>query len=562
MFDITELDHIVCSQLELGTQAKCAQVSKKWNKVLAPYVWRTIPEETKQRDWCEVCQLVLEDLLQERQHALQEQSPRTRQSTRTVKAARETPESHKNTRPPPSPLTKNGHLVHQVQCAAQVLTGLERILDWRGPYKSTGHSDLTAQDLVRHLLKCCPNALMTFEMTNEHFNAPQKYRLALEILPRVNTLVVSAIYDGRKVFPVAKLKQVLTTTSNHLESLSINTPSFRAYRGDPNGAKSSKNPEPRMTSRPKKLKLQALGKSDSYAWLWHACGHVQELEVEILANKVYTELVHAAQHSMPSLDTVTFSNYVRGGDYEVSDQQIASLLTSGTKSWKAVHFGTVARVGVQAMNAVLKHAATLEEFSVARVQGSPRLARVLQSCPKLRVFEAMAATEHDSSSAPKVPATDLIDWDQEAKALRRWRCKTRLETLAVRITDFPLQVRSLQGDRQAGDQHFVEIQQRVFQRLGGFRNLKVLQLGHSADMGMKQFNCATLEYGLDKMRGLKNLEELHIDNMDHRVTEVEEIEWMVKRWPKLRKVSGLDQKSNAYKWLKRHHPEIQQQTSN
>ncbi|KAG0341610.1 hypothetical protein BG000_008555 [Podila horticola] len=563
MFDIPELDQKVCSQLDLGSLAKCAQVSKKWNRVVAPSVWHTIPEDTKHHDWRELCKLVLEDLLQERQHTQQEQSSRTRRSTRAVKATSEPSETLKNTRPSTGPL-ELGHHIRQVQCAAQLLTGLERILDAHGLYKSTEYSSLTAQDLVLHLLKRCPNALMAFEMTNEHFNTPQKYRLALEILPRVNALIATAIYDGRKVFPVTKLKQVLTTTSEHLESLTINAPSFRACRGSAaNGAKSSKSSESKMTSQPKKLKLQALAKSDSYAWLWRACGHVQELELEILANKVYTELVEAVQHSMPSLDTVTFSNYVRGGDYEVNDQRVASLLAAGTKGWRAVHCGTVARVGVRAVDAVLQYTSTLEKFSVARVQGSPGLARVLWSCPKLRVFEAMAATELDGASVPKVPVADFIEWDQESEALHRWPCKARLEALAVRITDFPLRVRLLQDGVQARDRHLACIQQQVFQRLAQFKNLRVLQLGHRADVGMKQFNCLrlTLEYGLDKLRRIKNLEELHIDNMDHRVTEVE-FQWMVEHWSKLRKVSGLDQKSNASKWLKKHHPEIQQQTSN
>lgn len=68
MFDIPELDQKVCSQLNLGSLAQCAQVSKKWNRVLAPSVWHTIPEDTKHHDWRGLCQLVLEDLLQERQH--------------------------------------------------------------------------------------------------------------------------------------------------------------------------------------------------------------------------------------------------------------------------------------------------------------------------------------------------------------------------------------------------------------------------------------------------------------------------------------------------------------
>ncbi|KAG0084256.1 hypothetical protein BGZ92_010065 [Podila epicladia] len=563
MFNIPELDSMVCSKLALDSLAKCAQVNKAWSRVLAPFVWHTIPEVIRYNAW--FCQQVLEDLLQERQYAQQKQSPRTRWSTRAVNGASGTSETPKNTRPSPSPLIKNGRFIHQVQCATMLLTGLERVLALYKPSESAENSRLTAKDLVRHFLERCPNALMVFEMTKEHFDVSQMYCLSLEILPRVDTLVVTAIYNSNKVFPVVRLKQVLTATSNHLESLTINTPSFRACIGATNAAKfTAKRLESEITSRPKKLKLLALVKSDSYTWLWHACGQVQELEVGILPNKVYAELVNAVQHSMPSLDTVTFCKYVRRDNYEENDQQIAFLVAAGTKGWKAVHCGPAARVGVQAVDAVLQHALTLEEFSVAKVQGSPGLARVLQSCPKLRVFKAMATTELDSGSVPSVPVADFIDWDQEAKALRRWKCKTRVETLAVRITDFPLRVRQLQGGVQEGDQRVIKIQQWVFQRLGQFRNLKVLQLGHSVDTRTKQFNSArlTLEHGLEKLLRLKKLEELHIYNMDHHVIEKEEVRWMVEHWPKLRKVIGLYRESNAYRWLKRRHPEIQQRPSN
>ncbi|KFH68078.1 hypothetical protein MVEG_06808 [Podila verticillata NRRL 6337] len=558
MFDISELDDIVCSQLELGSLAKCAQVNKKWNKVLAPFVWHIIPEDTKDGDWRKLCQLVLEDFLQEQQRTRQEQLQRTRRSTRAATIASQLPEPPKNIRP--SPLAKNGPLVREVKCAAQLLTGLERLQDSHQPSKRTEYSNPTAQYLTRHFLQRCPNALMVFEMTNHHFNTPQTFRLALEVLPRVHTLVITAVYDGRKVFPVAKLKQVLATTSSHLDSLTINTPGFRASRGGAtDGASSARVPEPKMTARPKKLKLKALLRSDCCQWLWRACNQVQELELEILSHKVFRELVQGVHNSMPALDTVIFSNYRRGGDYEVNDHQIAALLAAGTKGWKAVHCGSVARVGTQAVEALLLHASTLEEFSVARVQGTPGLARILKSCPRLRMFKAMEATEHESASVPKVSADDFVDWSQESKALQSWRCKARLETLAIRITDFPLRVRVLQKDLRISDEHYFEIHQRVLQRLGGLRHLKVLRLGHREDVDMQQVNCVRLmmEYGLEKLRMLKNLEELHIDNMDHHVTEEKEVEWMVAHWPKMRTISGLDRKSSANKWLRKNHPEIQ-----
>jgi len=52
---------------------------------------------------------------------------------------------------------------------------------------------------------------------------------------------------------------------------------------------------------------------------------------------------------------------------------------------------------------------------------------------------------------------------------------------------------------------------------------------------------------MDGMDGLKKLEELHIPNMKHQVTQVQEVEWIVERWPNLWKIVGLDPKANVFK---------------
>lgn len=98
-------------------------------------------------------------------------------------------------------------------------------------------------------------------------------------------------------------------------------------------------------------------------------------------------------------------------------------------------------------------------------------------------------------------------------------------------------------NREGLQRHFLKTQYRVPERLGEFSNFKVLKLGHTGSvnniMGWtilgndlrgvtvpKQDKCARLirEIGLDGMDGLKKLEELHIPNMKHQVTQVQEVE--------------------------------------
>lgn len=264
---------------------------------------------------------------------------------------------------------------------------------------------------------------------------------------------------------------------------------------------------------------------------------------------------------MPSLDTVKFGS--SGRDPLYNDEKVARILASGTKGWKAVHCGSVACVGPQAIAAVLKHAATLEEFSVIRVQVSTDITRILKSSPKLRTFEAIDELEYSNSLELGVSGSDFVDWDEEAKVFRPWSCKDTLETLAIKIINVPHWDYQFTYSGPGGVLDFFKIQQKVCERIGTFTNLKALQLAPKSYRSRKQHACVhlSLDSGLDKLASVKKLEKLHINNMGHRVTQVQEVEWMVEHWPKLWRLDGLDRDSKAYKWLKENHPEIQQQPS-
>lgn len=76
-----------------------------------------------------------------------------------------------------------------------------------------------------------------------------------------------------------------------------------------------------------------------------------------------------------------------------------------------------------------------------------------------------------------------------------------------------------------------------------------------------QYSCLplSLESGLHLMSELKELVELNVEQMAHRIG-LEEVQWMVAHWPRLRKIIGLNIKgemNEAIEWLKKTRPWIE-----
>lgn len=76
-----------------------------------------------------------------------------------------------------------------------------------------------------------------------------------------------------------------------------------------------------------------------------------------------------------------------------------------------------------------------------------------------------------------------------------------------------------------------------------------------------QYSCLpmSLATGLDLMSDLKELRELNVEQMAHRIG-LEEVQWMVANWPRLNRIIGLNVKDEAIKaveWLKTARPWIE-----
>ncbi|KAG0028476.1 hypothetical protein BGZ82_008417 [Podila clonocystis] len=550
MFDITELDEMVCAMLDQGSLVRCAQVNKKWNKVSVPFVWKTIPKTMTKKGWREFRKLVLEDYQQEQQRReqtrLQQQPPpakkaRKSKSTDVTEPISQPPKPLENM--PLLALTRYGQLVREVEEFAYLLASLESPYPGNGKLDSKEHSDPSAPDLARHFLKRCPNALLQFQVDYDLVKSKRLYPVVLEAMSRVDTLAIKGKSDAAK-------------------GADVSSPSLPSVHG------------PEISARPKKLNLIALdepNRSANWSWIWRACSQVEEIEISGISRQLTRNLAQGIRDDMPCLDTVSFGKKFSSASEHSDDGNLQCILAAGTKGWKSVHCGYCSQMGSPAFDALLQHASSLEELSIVKVLDRTGILRVLKSCPKLRKLTTIDDGRHAGERFAEVDAQDFIDWDPELNTVRPWVSTTKLETLAIKITGV-----GLQNDHR----RFFETHQRVCERLGEFKALKVLTLGHNAEVRhrrtvwinrwrtgyrttmstvpkQEKCVCLTLTTGLDKLGGMKKLEELHIPNMDHHITEEQEVEWMVDNWPELSKVRGLGVHMKAHNWLKKHHSEIQ-----
>ncbi|KAG0270737.1 hypothetical protein BGZ95_001591, partial [Linnemannia exigua] len=229
------------------------------------------------------------------------------------------------------------------------------------------------------------------------------------------------------------------------------------------------------------------------------------------------------------------------------------------------------------ISAFLKHAPTLQFLNVGgSYVNEETLQCLLCSCHSLKMFWTMShdlGIEHTIES--KLSALEVIKSPWVCNTLEVLKCKIasvpRPDIAVVHIGDYfamqswsptllsqePPEPSALQASRN--------IQRKVLMQLGQLIHLRTLCLGTSSYPytnreysqlqikgigtvivdGTIQTDCLelSLESGLDELAGLKELEEIVVYRMAHRIG-VEEVQWMVENWPKLKKISGLQYESD------------------
>ncbi|KAG0345574.1 hypothetical protein BG004_003564 [Podila humilis] len=577
MFEIPELDILICSRLTQDTLAKCSRVCKKWNRVAVIYIWKDILVSNRHQAYL-LFNLILEDFCQEKDHGHKQQQhhkPTTPEGTEQ----QATPPTQNNQwqdsgkeMMPMMPLSQYGHLVQRIHQFKQFWNNLDQV------HKSHLQKQDSSQgctrhrhhpstlELFRHLLKQCPNAEIDFHFTGQFLPLLQDgeqqnplYDIAFDILPRAKILDFSVAFNTH---PQETLRPVLAATNIHrLENLIV---SVVHYELNPSqSAITSLSPpwtEPIITARPKRLQLdvtEEYPEIEDWSWLWMACGQLKELELGRMQGHVFDSVVTGIQESMPYLDSITLGMDTTCAEYrssntlaKIRDGPVTRILSAGTRGWVSVVLKDSIVAGPMTVAALLEHSSTLEKVVFNDCEEGSDVTGLMRMCPKLRTLQVFNI---DDSLAEgfTVDAENLIDADPESGVLRSWACEQSLESLQIRISGLP----SFLSGHVQENQWWPASQ--VMKRIGRFTGLKSLKVQSlRSGYGGEESVCMPfiLEAGLEELRGLGQLRELYFDTAI--LVDVQDVEWMVKAWPMIESIEGLIRYTAPRLWLQTHYPHV------
>ncbi|KAK3810978.1 MAG: hypothetical protein J3Q66DRAFT_390897 [Benniella sp.] len=555
MLDIPELDTMICTQLHWPDLARCARVSKKWHAIVTPFLWSSfncvvVSSNITQRQ--AFARLILDDYLHEqRQH----------QSTQS---------SHIHP-PPPSPslppLSKYGHYIKILPYPSTIVKCLQLIDDpppSQQPLDKQALQKPTPYDLMRHLYTRCPlnQRYHNMFLHGEDLDVDEYVKIIGEyVVPGLRDLIIVTTDD--RYLESWKFKYLLKHCTSTLEYLSIGLDNIAYNEELDEMHQVVQQPE----SMPL-LKWLALTKLDNsseaiLSWLWERCSQVERLELSDL-NNLPQSLVDSLPIHMPNLNSIHLI------ELSLSDEKIAALLSITRNGWKDIRMAYFNELHLRRTHRVLmEHRLTLEELEIhnCAINGVQK-AQILAASPNLHTFCTLEDDWFKGDSYFDVHS--FIDRDPQTGELKTWACESTLKTLKVKITGVPiLGSHGVRGWGMGGSEvvreaypgQAREIQGHVYDRLARLTHLETLwlaQKNHAMDspecLGM------SLESGLHKLAGLKELKELGIEHLKTRIG-VQEVQWMVDQWPKLRTILGLERQhteeaEEAMEWLHKYHPEI------
>ncbi|KAK3811096.1 MAG: hypothetical protein J3Q66DRAFT_443350 [Benniella sp.] len=381
---------------------------------------------------------------------------------------------------------------------------------------------------------------ISFIKTDDIFKVVTDY-----LVPRARHLQIGITTYGPDISP-SKTKHLLSYCSSTVEELT-----FQAEISCSEEEAEYHQTESRPWTQLKRLNLlshQSLDVSGFWEWLWKRCGTVQELEVEYVEG-IRQSLVEGIAAHMPHLNKIRFESPTR--------EDTEAILSLRHQGWKEVTIGI--SDFPQFPIHLMMYSAALERLAFVAVYGitDRDIVQLLACCPNLRGF-VYHGLSPDNGQSGGIDAQFFIDQDHDSGSLKPWICETSLRELEIRIQGIPRP--DVKESKVIEDYpgHGREIQQQVYDRLARFINLETFRLGGSR---LYPETCClemSLESGLDRISGLKELKELDVSFMRTWIGE-EEVKWMVKHWSKLCVIYGLrrlKRDREAVKWLQRHHPEI------
>ncbi|KAK3829337.1 MAG: hypothetical protein J3Q66DRAFT_28313 [Benniella sp.] len=581
MSNIPELDEMVWRLLDTQDLARCARVNKAWHKAILPHLWRNValryPSHKQEEAFGRV---ILEDYLYEQQQKAQESEHAMDQPTH----------------PPWSSslpaLTKHCRWIQKAKGPEELLSILGRLIISSGQNQATlersGRVELpTAHELLQHFYRRCPVLQVEhMRLSTRAINSDaQLFKMITEdVVLRVRSLEFGERYGlGRINIQPSKLKRLLDRLSSTLEFLHIELHIQATQKEESDLEEDTEESKvwPKLKRLTLRLSVDSPDQASFRRWLWQRCGHVRVLTIYEAGESVVQSLAENMPTCMPNVqefDMGPNSSY----NERLKDQEIAAILNGSRQGWKRVWTRPLSHFGNASKEALAKHFSTLEELWMdgCRDFQGPDQVRALAFCPNLHTFTSIndGGYPRDTILRP-ISASTFIDRDPSTGSLKPWLCEESLKDLKVMISDIPRPDLKTSGlIRESNPGQGRELQALVYERIARFTNLETLWLGmdsYHTDTGSNgsceddddeeearwfQRNCLemSLDSGLHKLSALKNLRELSVIDMEHKI-RLKDVQWMVENWPKLKTIFGLSpmgKTKHAVEWLKKNHPKI------
>ncbi|KAG0353085.1 hypothetical protein BG005_007568 [Podila minutissima] len=186
------------------------------------------------------------------------------------------------------------------------------------------------------------------------------------------------------------------------------------------------------------------------------------------------------------------------------------------------------------MSVLQQHCSTLEKLAISEIT---ILFDLLASCPRLQVLKSYGPVERwPGKPVAFITVQQLIDWDEDTDEYRPWPCEGTLQTLNIILAGL-----------NPNENEWV-LHSKLYGRLARLTQLRELRVEVVKEPQMKGL-AMSLEFGLAQLSGLKKMEVLNMCVFTH-CPKRKDLEWMVKNWPRLRQIQGLEYKED--KWFRNH----------
>lgn len=241
---------------------------------------------------------------------------------------------------------------------------------------------------------------------------------------------------------------------------------------------------------------------------------------------------------LETLDYKTFPRF-----FHTNDREIAETIASSPRL-KHLNLKGFGKAGPQTAAATLIICHRLESLNLVNAGSfsSKSLQSILGRAKNIREFETI---EHFVRHPPSfLLASHMLG--SEWPTLEKFSCPIWVPRLNCDVTQ-NRQDTTLDGPTP---EYCLVVQRYAYKQLASQTQLRELRLGYNANSNMAdkgfQWYCLemTLKSGLGELEGLKNLEELDVRNMNHKIG-VEEFLWMKNNWPKLKRIHGLCERGNT-----------------